>query len=326
VTFLIVKKRTIPLRILILEALLRRLPKNHIKRPQISEELFRRWVGYRGEESLDFYLDSLDEKKYLIFHDLNLPDGKYNCQIDTLILSSKFALIIEVKNMAGKLIFDTDLDQFIQINDGKEIGYSNPIAQAQRHQAYLKKLFPTLIVDYLITFTNPHSILSFTGKNTQMKQKVCKSHSFLKKMELFEKVYEKEIHTPKELRKMTRTLLKLNTPPTAYILEKYGIKKSELFTGIHCPTCHHLPLTREKRKWFCPSCNTFPKDAHLYSLQDFFLLFDSKITNELFRNFAHFISHDTAKRILQISNLNFSGSYRNRAYFPEILPLKDLDK
>ncbi|HJV16721.1 MAG TPA: hypothetical protein VJ546_04935, partial [Bacillales bacterium] len=32
-----------------------------------------------GEKSLDFYLRNLDEKNYLILHDLNLPDGKYNC-------------------------------------------------------------------------------------------------------------------------------------------------------------------------------------------------------------------------------------------------------
>lgn len=322
VTFLIVKERTIPLKILILEALLRRLPKNHLKRMQITEELSRRWAGYRGEESLDFYLSSLDEKKYLIFHDLNLPDGKYNCQIDTLLITLEFALIVEVKNMTGKLIFDTDLDQFFQINDGKEIGYSDPLAQAQRHQAYLKRLFPSLPIDYLITFTNPHSILSFLGENTQIKQKVCKSHSFPKKMGLFEKEYGKEILTAKELRKISRTLLKMNTPPTTYILEKYGIRKTDLSSGIHCPSCHHLPLIRENRKWFCSTCNTFSKDAHLYALQDYFLLFDSGITNGQFRNFAHNISTDTAKRMLQSSNLNRSGKYRDRTYFTDILPLK----
>jgi hypothetical protein len=326
VTYLIVKKRTIPLKILILEALLRRLPKNHVKRPQIIKELSRRWAGYKGEASLDFYLRSLDEKKYLILHDLNLPDGKYNCQVDTLLLSPNFALIIEIKNMTGKLIFDSDHDQFIQMNDGKEIGYTDPIAQAQRHQAYLKKLFPTMHIEYLIVFTNPHSILSFTGKYTKIRDKVCKSHSFVKKVQLLENSYPKEIVPHKELRKISRTLIKMNTPPTSYILEKYGIKKTELITGIHCPDCFYLVLIRKNRKWFCPSCNTFSKDAHLFSLQDFFLLFDTKITNDMFRNYARCISPDTSKRLLSSSDLKSLGMNKWREYLPISLPLKSLEK
>jgi hypothetical protein len=326
VTILIAKKRTIPLKILILTALLRRLPKNHIKRPQILAELSRRIAGFKGEESFDFYLHSLDEKKYMIIHDLNLPDGKYNCQIDTILLSSKYFLIIEIKNMAGKLNFDTDNDQFIQIINRTEKGYPDPIAQAERQKEYLKKLLPTLIVDYLIVFTNPHSILSFTGKNTQIKQKICKSHSFLRKIDFFKKIYTEEILTSKDLRKVSRTLIKMNTPPTAYILEKYGIKKSELITGIHCPNCSFLPLAREKRKWYCPSCQTFSKDAHLYGLQDYFLLFDSKITNEEFRKFASCISSNIAYKLLLMCDLNNSGTNKGRTYFPNTLPLESLEK
>jgi hypothetical protein len=321
VTYLIVKNRTIPLKILILEALLRRLPKYHVKRPQIKEELSRRWSGYMGEKSLDFYLRNLDEKNYLILHDLNLPDGKYNCQIDTLLLIPKFALIIEIKNMTGKLVFDTDNDQFFQINDGKEIGYSNPIAQGQRHQANLKKLFPTLSVYYLIVFTNPHSILSFTGRNTKIKEKVCKSHSFLKKVEVLENKHQ-QIVPLKELRKISRTLIKMNTPPTNYILEKYGIKKTELLTGIHCPECFFLLLIRKNRQWFCPSCQTFSRDAHIDTLQDYFLLIDSKITNEKFREFANWhFSPQTANRLLQLANLKSFGANKGRIYSPESLPL-----
>jgi hypothetical protein len=66
---LIAKERTIPLIILILEALLRRLPMSHSKYQQISEELGRRHAGYKGEEHLDFYYRSLPKEKYLIFHD-----------------------------------------------------------------------------------------------------------------------------------------------------------------------------------------------------------------------------------------------------------------
>lgn len=120
---MIIKGRTIPLINLILEALCRRLPLNFPKYQQISEELGRRQAGYQGEIALDYYLRLLPINKYLILHDLNLPDGDYNCQIDTLLLTPEFALIIEVKNMTGKLIFDTENEQYTQINNDKEKGY-----------------------------------------------------------------------------------------------------------------------------------------------------------------------------------------------------------
>ncbi len=54
---MIIKERHIPLAILKLEALLRRLPSNHSKIPQIKDELGKRMAGFKGEVSLDFPLD-----------------------------------------------------------------------------------------------------------------------------------------------------------------------------------------------------------------------------------------------------------------------------
>ncbi|MBT2699486.1 NERD domain-containing protein [Bacillus sp. ISL-40] len=160
---MLIKERTKPLIMLILEALLRRLPNSHQKYQQILEELGRRQAGYLGEKSLEYYYRDLPQQKYMILHDLNLPDGDYNCQIDTLLLTPEFALAIDVKNMAGKLIFDTENEQFIQINNGIEKGYGYPIAQGERHQKYLQKLLaanhiPPVSVEYLVVISNSYNI------------------------------------------------------------------------------------------------------------------------------------------------------------------------
>lgn len=322
---MIQKKRTIPLKILILEVLLRRLPLSDPRRPQITEELSRRKAGFKGEQSLDFYFSKLDERKIMIFHDLNLPDGDYNSQIDTLILSLEFALIIEIKNMTGKLVFDSENDQFFQIIDGKEKGYTDPIAQSERHRDYIKNLltihnFPPVPVDYLVVVSNPYSILEFRKSSIELKQRVCKADSFLKRFKFFENSYSTNILDTKDLRKLSRLLLKMNTPPTNFILKKYGIQKHELLIGVHCPYCFYLPLKREKRKWFCPACNTISIDAHIHTLQDYFLVMDSKITNKQFRDFIHIPSIDTSKRLLQSAPLSHFGKNRHVMYYPTNLP------
>jgi hypothetical protein len=323
---LIIKERTKPLIMLILDALLRRLPSSHQKYQQILDECGRRQAGYLGEKSLDYYYRDLPHQKYMILHDLNLPDGDYNCQIDTLLLTPEFALIIEVKNMAGKLIFDTENEQFTQINNDTEKGYPDPIAQSERHKVYLEKLmashrFPPVPVDYLVVISNSYASYVITGKNShKVKTRVCKSDAFLNKIHFFEKLYTKPILHAKDLRKLSRLLVKMNKVPTSYILKKYGIIKGDLLTGVYCPNCNHYPLIRMKKKWYCTSCDTFSKDSHINALKDYFLLFDSKITNQQFREFAQVKSHDTAKRLLHSVNLNYSGTKKGRAYFPTTIP------
>lgn len=322
---MVIKIRSIPLKILILRALLRRLRKNHPLRRQISEELSRREAGFLAEESLDLEIDRFFNENNMIFHDLNLSDGGIFYQIDNLLISSKLILIIEVKNMTGTLIFDSEHEQFIQRIGDNEKGYPDPISQVQRHQSYIKKLLaehnlPPISVDYLIVINNPYAVLEFNGTSSEIRKRVCKYLSFQKRACLIEKAYIDEILSAKEFRKLCRLLLKKNTPPTNFIFKKYGIQKSDLLTGIHCPECSYLPLNQKNRKWYCPSCKSLPKNALVESLQDYFLLFDKKITNQQFRSFAHIDSIDTAKRKLQSAKLIPSGKNKLRTYSPSSIP------
>ncbi len=324
---MIVKKMGIPLRILILMALLRRLRPDHPKRKQIAEELDRRLAGLRGEESLDFYLSSLPIKSWMIFHDLNLSDGEYNCQIDTLLLSAKLSLIIDSKNYAGKILIDIETEQMIQTLDLKEKGYPYPIPQVERHQRCIRKFLlennlPLVPVDYLVIFTNSHMILEFKGYNKNVKQRVCKSPSFSHKIELFEKMYIEKVLSAKDCNRLCKLLLKHNTPPTNFVLKCYGLEKSELLIGVQCPSCLRLSMARKNKQWYCPACRTFSNDAHVLLLQDYFLLGDSKITNKKFREIAHVSSPDASGRLLRMVNLKSSGKNKGRIYWTDTFPLE----
>jgi hypothetical protein len=136
---MIIKKRTISLRIQQLEALLRRLPMHFPKRPEIEGELARYKAGFRGEQTLDYYLSYLPEKEYFIFHDIRLSDGIHYFQMDTLLLSLKYLLIIEVKNFYGTLFFDHTFHQLIRTANGNEEAYPDPILQVKTQQNKLEK-------------------------------------------------------------------------------------------------------------------------------------------------------------------------------------------
>lgn len=64
---MIVKERKIPMKILKLEALLRRLPSKHLKRFHIEEELAISKAGFRGEQTIDYYFGFISKEDHLIY-------------------------------------------------------------------------------------------------------------------------------------------------------------------------------------------------------------------------------------------------------------------
>lgn len=101
---MIIKERSTPIKITYLEALLRRLPYDHLKRSRIEEDLVKRRAGYRGEKALDqFLINHPLTDDLLILNDLRLSNGKQYFQIDSLLINNQFALILETKNIYGTL-------------------------------------------------------------------------------------------------------------------------------------------------------------------------------------------------------------------------------
>ncbi|RSL35137.1 NERD domain-containing protein [Salibacterium salarium] len=75
----------------------------------------------------------------MIFHDLRLRNSLRYFQIDTLILTSSFFLIIEVKNIAGTLSFDPHRYQMVRKANGTAEEFSDPRLQVKRHHLQFEK-------------------------------------------------------------------------------------------------------------------------------------------------------------------------------------------
>ncbi|WP_372508755.1 nuclease-related domain-containing protein [Pseudalkalibacillus decolorationis] len=82
---MIIKHRTKPTSIRKLEALQRRIPRDHPRRPFIDEGCAINKAGYKGELALNFPLKFLPQKDYLILHDLRLQNKTAYFQIDCLL-------------------------------------------------------------------------------------------------------------------------------------------------------------------------------------------------------------------------------------------------
>ncbi|WP_169864829.1 nuclease-related domain-containing protein [Sutcliffiella halmapala] len=312
------KEREVPLIIVVLETLLRRLPELHPKRKLILDD-YAKWVaGYKGEVSLDYHLNLLDQRKYFILHDLRLMHQANNFfQIDTLLLTLKYILILEIKNISGTVFFDSSFNQFTRTLNGKEERFTNPLSQIHKHEKRLKiwlhdnSIVPPPIKS-LVVFSSPHTIIKADSKFKDY-QKVVHSENLLAKIDQFEKNHTSNIFTEKDLKKISRLLLKKNSIAEIDILKKYGINPDELIRGVHCPKCMHMPLQR-KGTWYCPQCNDSFKDAHKEALKDYFHLIGPTINHQQFKEFLQIESRFIATKLLASLNLPYSGSNKNRVY------------
>lgn len=304
-----------------MEVLVNRISTNHPKYPDIKESLRRKRAGFNGERAISYYLDYLPDQDYYIFHNLRLKGGKYYFQIDYLILTRFFALILECKNYYGTLFIDSPFEQFIRKTQTQEQGFQNPISQAKWHREQLllflhQNGLSELPIDFLVAISDPSTILKTDSSNRQMLKKMVHGYNLLERIKEIQGYHKKERLDLKRVRRLSKLLVKSHTPKEEDILKKYKIEKSEVATGVQCPNCHFFAMIRKQRKWFCPHCSHFDQTAHMQALKDYFLIMNSSITNKQFREFVHLSSVDAASKLLIRMNLPFSGSKKGRIYFP----------
>jgi ribosomal protein L37AE/L43A len=326
VIYLIGKEHQPPVIISKLEALLRRLSKYFVRRLEIESQLGKFKAGYSGELSLDYYLNNLPDKEYVILHDLRLQIKSSFIQIDTLILHRHFILILEVKNIAGDIYIDTNFNQMIRTLNGKTEVFPDPILQAYRQKVELErwlveKKCPSLPIEHLVVLTNPHSHIKNTPEDQHVFQRLVRSAKLPFKIESYTHFYPIPSLTPKELSKMTKLLLKHHTPQTHDVLHQFNVSHRDIICGVYCVQCESAPMERMGGTWRCRSCKSVQKDAHVYSLRDYAFLIRPSITNREAREFLRLESPSATRKILQKMSLSTTGSTKDKRY--DLTPLME---
>lgn len=325
---MIIKHRTKPRTLLQLEALLPRLPEFHPARPLIMEDYNKRMAGYNGEQSIDYPLSYLDEKKYFILHHLRLKGEKHFFQIDTLIFTDKIAIILEVKNFSGTIYFDPKFRQLIQTKAGKEIAYAYPLTQLETQRYQLENWMrsnklASIEIKSLVVISNPYTIISTAPKDHRIHHKVIHKEELPTKILQLEKSTSSNKMEDKALKKIFRYLLKKHTEGESSFLDRFDIKVSDLLKGVICQKCDALPMERLKGNWFCPRCRTKDKYAHVKAVEDYQLLIKSTISNKELREFLKISSSATATRLLHSMNLPRKGENKTTIYYLDSLKTRD---
>ncbi|WP_246938627.1 nuclease-related domain-containing protein [Bacillus pinisoli] len=315
---MIKKERSFPVKLYTLQALLRRLPKHHPKYQSLQDECLRRKAGLKGEQSIDYELSQLHTKEDYIFHDLRLPNREQFFQLDTLLVTKSFIVIIEVKNIAGTVYFDKKFNQLIRSYNGVEEAFSDPLLQIKRQRLHLMELIRlhkfNIPVESLIVFSNPHTLIKASPEYAPHElSNIIHRAELPFRMNLIKDKYQKEIITPKDMKKLSSVLLKYHTHE-AISAESFGVRKEDVIRGVHCPPCNYIPMERKRKKWYCTACNDHSKTAHIDSLSDYSLLISNTISNKELRDFLQIPSRCTSLYLLQSMSLESTGATKDKRY------------
>jgi hypothetical protein len=311
-----IKPIQIPYHISQYEALTRRMTAGNTH-DYVLSHYKRLMAGYRGEQSMDYALSYLSDKDFRIFHNLRLYDHVHYFQIDFLVLCDRFALVLEVKNILGKLTFDTEMRQLIrELDDDIDI-FDDPITQAEYlteslHQWLNERGWSLPIINRVVIASDAQ--IQVTNLKSDRIKKIVRRANLKAELFTIDKQFSKMHLSAEVLKKVSTALLAAHQP---LIIKPFRslIKPEAIIKGVRCPDCGVLPMIRQLRNWHCHSCGAKSKNAHIASLCDYLLIYGSKITNQQCREFLKYDAESTVKKVLHTVSGRYEGGTKSRSYF-----------
>ncbi|MEK5146057.1 nuclease-related domain-containing protein [Psychrobacillus sp. FSL K6-4615] len=236
-------------------------------------------AGHYGELRVDRSIKEVQfpSEVHIIpdFH-MKIHENRY-IQVDTLIITSSYILIVEVKNIIGNIIFKTFPNQLIRTLDNETTAFNCPIIQLQRNQdgfqLWLNQTQWKIPIYTVLVFASDKAII----ENAPKEQTIL----FSKNLPLFIQKLNKlpPLLTKAQYLKIKEILMRKNMhfvePP---LCSKYEISTSELKKGVLCINCGNRLNRISERQWTCTACGINDKDPIPRNVEDLFTLMKHEVT------------------------------------------------
>lgn len=293
-----------------LSAAIKRFPREH---PLLEAKYAAVKAGFGGEQQLDKVFENYSfSMNYRVLHDLSLTSSTF-FQIDTLFVTPFYAIVFEVKNIAGELqVVDNPPQLIRKLETGEVKGFKSPITQVQSNCELLKDWFHARnlslpiygavvlayakqridLFDTRTPFLFPNAVPTFI-RGLPTETPLLDDATFMEIVHELVARHREFIPKP--------------------ICLTYPELRNKIMTGVACPACGFLGMKKYMKGWRCAACGGTSTDAHRQAIRDWFLLFGGKMTNRDCRDFLH-VERQSATRILQGMKLSEEGANRNRTY------------
>ncbi|QHJ72374.1 NERD domain-containing protein [Planococcus halotolerans] len=293
-----------------------RLPAVHPQRHYLAGEQRQIAAGIRGEDRMQkHFVEFHPQEEFHILWDVSLAMGDWKIQMDGLLLTDRCAIIMDSKNISGKIHFDEQTGEFYRFDDDNvKSVMKDPRIQLNKNIRFLSAWFELkkikLPVSGLIIFTPKSCEFIVRPKSKHL----CKVYQMPEYLLQILKAFPLEAEPPK-LPKIKKQIISAHSPYLRTPLcGKYYIEASEIRRGIQCTECRAYGMKRIKKSWQCPGCGHRDRQAHKFALSEYFSLVDTHITNQAFREWCGVESRSVAKRLLAQFDLENSGEKKAWKY------------
>lgn len=274
----------------LLEAIPRLIARLHPEHPKVQflqKHLYRIDAGYSGERNVDSYIERIQLPGVLkVFTDLHLRiSPKYTFQIDTLIITERYILIIEVKTLKDTVIFVPNPPHLEQVLDtGGEAVLDCPVYQIEANRSKLDQWFRQHGIHLntlgLLVLANPNTKVIDAPDNFPIIYKK-QIPFYLQKL-----LPTKKFLTSHQIQDITRQInaeqQQFNPFP---LCTYYHINPEDLRKGLLCRNCHGQLQRKNRETWHCPRCLKVAEDPYNDAIQDWLMLVKNSLNNEECRKF-----------------------------------------
>lgn len=297
-----------------LEVLLRRLPKRHALYGQVEKDHYAETAGQAGEERFDhYYAASRVTFPHYMLHNVTLKSFRV-FQMDSVMITPWGVYVFEVKNMNGRLLFNSHPVQLLQLKeDGTVIGRRSPIEQMADNEWLLEEW---LRERNILSLARSVLVLSYSkqiAENVPEAQTIIFSHQLPRFLHTLPA--GKTIFTLEEMRElaevMVAALVRFVPKPICHD-PRYPIEAMR--RGVWCAACDRIGMVRRYGVWFCSGCGVSAKDAHLRTIRDWLLLTGEPMTNRVCREILGVGDRHLVSRLLKEMNLNKIGTFKDAKY------------
>lgn len=320
---MILKKRGISSKQLLLEVIERRACQLHADLTYYQELLKRTRAGVAGELRVDRAWEEIHvQYAYYVLHDIELiSDSGYTHQMDTLFICQYFILIVEIKNIVGRVEYMENNHQFIRTTtDGKVDGFHNPFDQAKRHARFLRHVINKqgldIPISYVIVSANPNMIMT----SSLWSQPIIHVSGLAEKIEQLFQQHTQTYMDEKRMTQVAEHILKMHKP-TPW---RFNINWTNHLKGALCSHCEFQNVLRyHYGKWRCEVCSKIDSQALLYALHDYRYIYGEQISNSSFGDFFGISCSKTIYKLLKSLQFQEIGANKNRKY---IIPPRLLER
>lgn len=313
-------KRNTPALLKGIPRLIARIPPNHRKVQHLKEQLYRISAGYSGECNVDSYIERTRfPESTKVFTDVQLRiSPNFTFQIDTLIITESYVLIVEVKNIKGTIRFVQNPPHLEQVLEtGDEAVIDCPVYQVESNKLNLDEWLLQRGIKLktlgLVVLANSNTKVKDVPEDFPIIYKK-QLPFYLQSFRSFETVF-----STAQINEISKEIDKEQQNFNPFPLCSYfHIDQQDLRTGFICHYCNQLLQRKSLRTWRCSRCEKDIKNPYEIAINDWFMLVKNSITNEECRKFLNLKDSNAARYVLSSSLLVKKGKSTGTFYIKGI--------